>query len=367
MLNYDKKYIKEQLTIDDIFQLLEEFGSEPQYTPFGILSATICHNEPNGGNSRKLYYYSNSSLFQCYSNCGSFDIFQLVINVADIQWGKQYDLNAAVRWVANHFGISGAVIEEVNSLEDWKIFEEYERVKEVRPAAKEIVLEEYDSSILNNLNYEVELEPWLKEGISQESLRKAQIGYYPGGDQITIPHFDVNGRFVGLRGRAMSKEEAEAYGKYRPIRINGVLYNHPLGMNLYGLNWNKEAIGTLRKAIVVESEKSVLLYGSYFGWENNCTVACCGSNISFYQMEELLRLGVEEMVIAFDRQFQTLGDDELKKLQANLLRLKQRYKNYINISFIFDKDMITGYKDSPLDDGPDIFLKLFKERILVNA
>lgn len=365
MLNYDKAYIKEQLSLEDIYQLLEEFGGEPEYTSFGILSATICHNPPMQG-SKKLYYYSNSSLFQCYSNCGSFDVFQLVVDVADIQWSKQYDLNMAVRWIANHFGISGAVIEEeVDSLEDWKVFEEYERVKEVRPSSREIVLEEYDRTILNNFNYNVAITPWLKEGITQESLRKAQIGYYPGGDQITIPHFDKDGRFVGLRGRSLCQEDCDSFGKYRPIKVNGILYNHPLGMNLYGINWNKEAISIMRKAIVYESEKSVLLFGSYFGWENNCSVACCGSNISFYQMEELMRLGVEEMIIAFDRQFQSLGDNEFQKLKANLMKLKQRYKNYLNISFIFDKEMITGYKDSPIDDGPEKFMKLFKERILV--
>lgn len=71
------------------------------------------------------------------------------------------------------------------------------------------------------------------------------------------------------------------------------------------------------------------------------------------------------MIIALDRQFQQIGDEEFKKLKTNLLKLRQRYKNYINISFIFDKNMITGYKDSPLDKGPEIFTKLFKERIVL--
>lgn len=71
------------------------------------------------------------------------------------------------------------------------------------------------------------------------------------------------------------------------------------------------------------------------------------------------------MIIALDRQFQQIGDEEFQKLKANLLKLRQRYKNYINISFIFDKNMITEYKDSPLDRGAEIFMKLFKERIII--
>ena len=306
-------------------------------------------------------------MFYCFTECGSLDIWALVIKVAKIQWSKEFNLNDAVRWIANHFGLSGSVIEddELKTLADWKVLEEYERVQEVRPQVKQVILKEYDSSILNNFNYNVALGPWLNDGISLMSIKNAKIGYYPGGDQITIPHFDINGRFIGLRGRAMSQEECELYGKYRPLKINGILYSHPLGMNLYGLNWNKENIKRVKKAIIVEGEKSVLLYSSYFGQENNIAVACCGSNISAYQVEELLSLGVEEMIIALDRQFQQIGDEEFKKLKANLLKLRQRYKNYINISFIFDKNMITQYKDSPLDRGAEIFMKLFKERIVI--
>lgn len=52
----------------------------------------------------------------------------------------------------------------------------------------------------------------------------------------------------------MGQEEAENRGKYYPLRINKLLYNHPLGMNLYGLNWSKRAIGIMKKAIIFESE-----------------------------------------------------------------------------------------------------------------
>jgi NADH:ubiquinone oxidoreductase subunit 3 (subunit A) len=34
-------------------------------------------------------------------------------------------------------------------------------------------------------------------------------------------------------------------------------------------------------------------------------------------------------------------------------------------SLIFDKKMITGYKDAPIDCGPEKFLQLFKERIIL--
>ena len=66
MLVFDKAKIKEELTEQNIFDLLDELGGNPEMTSFGIVSATICHNPPNEG-SRKLYYYQNSNLFHCYN------------------------------------------------------------------------------------------------------------------------------------------------------------------------------------------------------------------------------------------------------------------------------------------------------------
>ena len=112
-------------------------------------------------------------------------------------------------------------------------------------------------------------------------------------------------------------------------------------------------------------EKSCLLYKSYFGIDNDISVACCGSSISSFQMNQLIQTGAQEIVIAFDRQFKAIGDNEFIKLKNNLVKLKEKYHSETIISFIFDKNMITGYKSSPIDHGPEIFLQLFKERIIL--
>ena len=367
MIVFDKVEIKDSLSSENIFELLVDFGGDPEYSSFGILCSTICHNPPGEG-SRKLYFYDNSHLFRCYTGCDSyFDIFELIIKVAKIQWDKDYDLNDAVRWVAQRFGISGENVEEYEcqQLEDWKILATYDKIQELEVKDKKVVLKTYNEDILSRFNYNVKIGPWLNEGISQEALDQAMIGFYPGGDQITIPHFDINGRFIGLRGRTLCKEEGERYGKYRPLKVGKDLYNHPLGMSLYNLNNSKDNIKLIKKAIVFEGEKSTLLYQSYFGLENDISVACCGSSLSTYQVQELIDVGAEEIIIAFDRQFKEIGDEEFQHLKKNLLKLRTKYKNYVNISFIFDKNMITGYKDSPIDCGPEIFLQLFKERIIL--
>ena len=367
MLVFDKTKIREALTDENVFDLLQEWGGDPSRDTFGFVSATICHNPPGEG-SRKLYYYENTGLFRCYTGCDSyFDIFELTTKVAKIQWDREFDLNDAVRWIAQKFGFSGDQENrpEDEDLDDWKYLANYERIQDIVVKDNSIVLKEYENDILKRFNYDVKIGPWLREGITQAAMDQARIGYYPGGDQITIPHFDKDGRFVGLRGRTVCAEEGERYGKYRPMRINKILYNHPLGMNLYNFNNSKENIGIMKKAIIFEGEKSTLLYKSYFGLENDISVACCGSSVSAHQIQMLLDAGAEEIIIAFDRQFQEIGDEEFKHLKTNLIRLRNKYKNFATISFMFDKNMITGYKDSPIDCGPQVFLQLFRERIIL--
>lgn len=367
MAGYDKLEVRNQLDVEDIYTLLVDLGGEPEYVDTGIVSRTICHNPAHEG-SRKLYYYESTSLFHCYTDCAeSFDVFELIQKVSDIQWHHELDLNSAIRYIAVKFGIapSAQVEDDISNQGDWEAFENYSHIKDIEVNKLQVQLEEYDTDILNRLRYDLRLTPWLNEGMTQEVLDGARIGYYLGGDQITIPHFDKDWRFVGLRGRTMCQADAEMYGKYRPLRLLGTMYNHPLGMNLYNINFSKDNIGRMKKAIIFESEKSCLLFRSYFGDAADISVACCGSNISAYQVQMLLDAGASEIIVALDRQFQAVGDIEWEHWTKNFVKIYNRYKNYALISFIIDKNLITGYKDAPIDRGPDKFLKLFSERVVL--
>ena len=266
MLIFDKQEIRDFLSEDNMMDLLQEFGGDPERTKFGIICTTICHNPPGDG-SRKLYWYSNTGLFRCYTGCDEpiFDIFELVIKVMNIQHHINMDLNEAVRWVASKFGFVGRneEIDPEDRLDDWTFLANYDRIQDIKEKSNHVILKEYNTNILNNLDYNIKITPWLNEGITQEVLNQAQIGFYLGGDQITIPHFDKDGRFIGLRGRAICADEAEYYGKYRPLCINKIQYNHPLGMNLYNLNNSKKAIEILGKAIVFEGERIRLSLSFY--------------------------------------------------------------------------------------------------------
>lgn len=372
---YDKNIIKNSLSLEQIYSFLDDLDAAPQSQGPVILNKTICHC----GNSHKLYYYDNTKLFRCYTDCGgeAFDIYELTRKVKSREnpkerWTKEgqsylddWNLPEAIEYVAQYFGFSPIerAIETTSILDDWKTLNNYDRIEKISKDTQIVELKTYDSGIITRLPHPI-IEPWEKEGITREVINHCDICYDPKNCGIVIPHYDIDGRLIGIRERTLIKEN-EIKGKYRPAYIGKQLYNHPLSFNLYNLNNSKDNIKTIKKVIIFEGEKSCLLYASYFGIENDISVACCGSSLIAYQVKLLLDLGVEEIIIGFDKQFQEFNDDEHKKLVKNLKNIHKKYGAYVHISYMFDKWDLLDYKDSPIDQGKDVFLELFKRRITI--
>lgn len=359
-MTYSKEEVKENLDIDHIYSLLDFFNAEPEIIDDTIVSKTICHN----GDTRKLYYYDNTQLFHCYSDsCGTFDIFELIQKVKDVD-----DLNQVINFVVNFFNLQYKLNEiEIAeaTAEDWKILRS--RISEEDLAvngAKELEFDTYSWDVLKYYPKPL-IKPWYNEGITKDACDYMGICYDPCGGNILIPHLSINNELIGIRQRTLIQEN-EKYGKYRPWKHNGVLYNHPLGFSLYGLAQAKDNISKAKTAIVCESEKSVLQYISYFGTANNICVAVCGSSLSRYQFDLLYKLGITELVLGFDRDFEEKWSDDYIRVQQKFKKVYDKYSPYVNISFLFDTECDTlGYKSSPLDEGKDKFLYLFRNRVIL--
>lgn len=367
---YNKDSLKENLSIEEVFELISELGGEPQMITEDTFTAkTICHNLITANASRKLYYYGNTQLFHCYTECGdsSFDIYELIQKIYKNNGIKNFTLSKAIIYVAKFFGLTTDTFDfeedRVEQIEDWKIINTFKRKKENENLSKRIELKIFDDKILKFLP-QPHILSWEQEGISFDIMKLKGICYDPLNMGVVIPHYDINNNLIGIRERTLVKEN-EVFGKYRPALLNGILFNHPLGYNLYNLNDSKENISKIKKAIIVEGEKSCLLYSSFLGRDNDITVACCGSNITKYQMQLLLSLGVEEVIIAFDKQFQEIGDEEWKKWTSKLTTINNKFNGYVKISFLFDKWNLLDYKDSPMDKGKEVFIELFKKRVML--
>lgn len=350
--------IKQDLTLEQIEQLLYTLNAEPVLHEGFIICKTICHH----GNSHKLYYYDNTKLFRCFTECDNyFDIFQLLVKINS---NKNFQLPAAVKYIKDFFNIQTnpqSFYENKELLPDWEILNKYSNLaKQEEKIDKKVEMKIYDSLFLKNLP-KPRILNWEQEGIKKEVIKYHNICYNPSSEGIVIPHYNINDQLIGIRERTLIKEN-EQYGKYKPMILNRKMYNHPLGFNLYNINNSKNHIKTLRKAIVFEGEKSPLLYASYFGQENDIAVACCGNNLSSYQFELLMSLNIDEIVIAFDKQFKTIGDEEWKGWTKKLTEINKKYGKYINLSFMFDKWNLLKYKSAPIDEGKEKFMTLWQKR-----
>ena len=256
-----KKYledIKNNLTIDQIYEFLADAGGEPQIHGDIIISRTICHNPPGQG-SFKLYYYDNTKLFKCYTDCpeNSFDIFELTLKIKKlageqiiywsrdaVQTSRPWDLPDAVRYIAIYYGFEAPeekFSEKRIELQDWQILSKLEAKKHQKINKQTISLSIFEDNFLMNLP-RPRILPWEREGIKLDIMNIHNICYNPKNQSIIIPHYDINNQLIGVRERTLIKEN-EVRGKYIPATINGKMYNHPLSFNLYNINISKNEFG----------------------------------------------------------------------------------------------------------------------------
>lgn len=346
--------IKEQLTTEEVKSILAEYEVYPYCEDEEkIVFPTCCHNLDGG--SPKLYYYTNTHLFVCYTHCGSaFDIFDLLIKMEKLR-GNDITLAQAVE----RCGYSNVEISE-DRKEDIKSLEYLKRLKDII-VPKPMPLKEIDTRALeqyvDNPKY---LEPWINEGMSLEALRRFNIMYDMNNIAIVIPHRDKNGKIIGIRGRFM---EEGAPNKYMPLTYQGYFMAHSLKNNLYGLYENYDVIKKKQTVFIYESEKSVLLMDSYFGKENNNSVATCGNKISKEQIELLRELGVHEVILCYDKDYRTY--EEMLVVQEKYIKIGETLSNYFRTSIIMDYGILLEYKDSPIDEGKEVFKELYKYRYYI--
>lgn len=337
--------------MDKVEQLLYRLGAvEVVEEPGRLVTNTICHNEDANEASLKLYYYDNSHLFMCYTECGAMTIFTFLKHYYETR-GIDYD------WYNDIY----KVIIDCSNYDPLNNFStpKYKSIAEKYKKADEVELETFNNGLINCFikYYPVE---WLNENITPEIMDRFNIRYSISQNKIIIPHYNIYGELVGIRGRALDEYEVENVGKYMPVQIEGRWYSHPLSLNLYGLNMTKENIKKLGYCFLFEGEKSVLQMEGFN--QPNCGVAVCGSQFNKYALKLLMRnCNPKEIIICFDKEELPNSDAYFNKLYS----IGQKYKNYCNFSFIYDREGLLDMKDSPTDKGEVIFNKLVEKRVRV--
>lgn len=363
-MKLDAKDLKEKLSISDIKMLLQELGVNDIFDEVDskgfLITNTICHNKCDG--KHKLYYYEESQQFHCYTDCGeSFDIYELIQRNYTLK-GQELHFSTIVEWVANKTGNSfgfGAVLKEKEKVNSEEI-EWMRRFNKKKPVYDYEF--NYKSDAILNIFSSGHHSLFLNDGINTKALDKYNIGYYNKADRITIPHRHwENGKIIGIKGRSTIQYEIDNGFKYIPIEVQGESLSFPTHLNLYGYYQNQEAIRRLKKVIIFESEKSVLQCETMFG-ENNFSVALSGSSMSNFQIDLILKSGVEKVIFAFDKEFESTGTDKELKQMKKVLKLGKKLAPYLSVYVLWDKFDLLELKDSPSDKGKNVLLSLMKSK-----
>lgn len=321
------------------------------------ISDTVCHH----GSKQKLYYYKESKSFHCYTECGQMDVIGVVM---EFKGYEQEEFHKAINWICVKLNIDNCEygFGKQEQISDWEFIRKYKKNTKKEVEYKPLV--PYDESILR-IFQKFYTQEWMNEGISIETMRKYNILYCTWQQKIIIPHYDLNNQLVGVRCRSLIEEDILLFGKYTPFRLEKKFFNHSLGQNLFGLNHNMDAILKKRKIMLVEAEKSVFQTDTMFG-EDNFTVALCGSNLTDYQRAIILMLGVREVIVALDKQYEDVNSDECKKWSKHIKeKIIDKLTPYVSVTVLWDSNGLLGYKDSPTDKGEEILLQLMDNKIYV--
>jgi hypothetical protein len=364
----DKDYLIERITDTHVVNILKRFGAVPcrAVREKEIWFQTICH----GGNSHKLCYYRESKSFYCYTNCGQMTLFNLVMKL------KNCTFSESIKFVASEIGISnrqGFSNRYNNQTLELNKIDKYIKLRRFKKTVIENLVK-IETNILDYFEDNVFYSGWIFEGISIETMILFGIRWYELEKHIIIPHHNSLGELIGIRRRSL--QEKDIRNKYMPEIIEGIQYNHSLNINLYGLYQHLNAIKKFKKIVIVESEKSVMLAHEYYG-KDTFVVATCGFNISNWHRDMILSLGVEEVILGFDKDFELLDYEkhdensaEYKKYQRYINRiysLAHKFTAFCRTYVLWDTANLLERKDSPFDRGKDVLETLMKNKIEITT
>lgn len=341
----DYRQIVENLDVAAVKALLDKMKIPYQDRGDFLVCKTACHNEDLESASWKLYFYKNYKLFVCYTECGNMSIFNFLkhyYETRDIEYDWFEDIYKVVLDCSN-FKPGQTTPQDTYKGLDQRYYQ--------RKNLKKIPT--YPKGLLDTFVHYYPTE-WLNDGISKAAMDKFDIRFSIPQNKIIIPHFNPQGELIGIRGRALNEWEVENIGKYMPVQIENKWYNHPLSLNLYGLNITQDNIKRYGICFIGEAEKFVLQSEGFD--MPNCTAAVCGSSLNKFQVDLLMRTcRPREIVLCFDK------DVKWEKLKE----MGNKYRNYCNFSYIYDRRNILQKKESPTDRGQKIFQKLLQERIRI--
>lgn len=246
----------------------------------------------------------------------------------------------ALEKIKEFAGYDGKIMAPVEKMSATKVCQKYSKPKTHQ---KESTAKPLPEDIMDRYeNRPEKLQIWRDEGISDEVMSRFQVKYDSFSDRIVYPIRRSDGKIINIGGRTL-----DPAWKEKKLRKYNYYYKWGRMEVIYGLFENMDSILEKHEIIIFEGCKSVLKAAT---WGITNCVAALTSHINPDQMKILVKLGCD-VVFAFDKEVDPREDHNVQKL-----------KSYVNVFYLHDKDDLLDEKDSPIDQGQEVFLKLYNDR-----
>lgn len=353
MINVKK--LKQSLTVIQVKDILMSLGADcVKENEKEIIFGSICCEKHPNEHKAKLYYYIEKGNFFCYKCSFSGDILALIQEV------RQCNFLDALGWLCDELHIDSEIFERKKNKDvvDWHSIQKF-----LPKCNNNVVdLQVYNDEILKFFP-QIYHQSWIDEGITIDTMRKYEIAYYPLHNSIVIPCRDESGNLIGIRERFLRPEDCEN-GKYKPLTMldyKNYHFNFPTNQVFYGIEHNINAIKRKKTVFLLEGEKSVLKFDSWYG-DNSIALAMYGSNLGKHRIRYLSSLGVSDVIIMIDSDFHTIGDEEYKQFEKKIFNMSKPLQGFFNVSVCYNNIGLNGYKFAPCDWDKETFEKLYKHR-----
>ena len=363
--NFIHELLYERMTLDDYEIIMRRLGANKR----GDRYNTICHNINGGGYN--LAFNKETRSFCCFSECScSYSLLSLIKKRRELL-GEPCSTYQSLKWLCNELGIEFNFKEEVKQVNTNIYKWQNSLLKYTKNKNKNIELRVYNKKILNYFP-KIYHTDWIDYGISEEVLDKYNIGWYNYKQQITIPCYRQNGDLIGIRVRNMNPEIDI---KYIPLQLlDGTEFNFPTNEVFYGENFNWTNVQRTKSVILVESEKTVMKYESWYGAKNNICLGLYGSVLSNTKLKKLLSWNCETFYICLDSDFESIeysnNDEKItsyEKFEKKVMNIYNKLRPYAKSVYVIYNNLgfENCYKYSITDYTREQFEKLWnnKEKI----
>lgn len=363
--NFIHELLYERMTLDDYEIIMRRLGANKR----GDRYNTICHNINGGGYN--LAFNKETKSFCCFSECScSYSLLSLIKKRRELL-GEPCSTYQSLKWLCNELSIEFNFKEEIKQVNTNIYKWQNSLLKYTKNKNKNIELRVYNKRILNYFP-KIYHTDWIDYGISEEVLDKYNIGWYNYKQQITIPCYRQNGDLIGIRIRNMNPEIDI---KYIPLQLlDGTEFNFPTNEVFYGENFNWINVQRTKSVILVESEKTVMKYESWYGAKNNICLGLYGSVLSNAKLRKLLSWNCETFYICLDSDFESIeysnNDGKTtpyEKFEKKVMNIYNKLKPYAKSVYVIYNNLgfENCYKYSITDYTREQFEKIWnnKEKI----